>query len=330
MPGLRLAQVIRMANLFLRLLTSEPDKHAWVRMIFKGGAKKVSGHSLAAPRLEYRSRAFADSHNAQYRLMVGHQQFDMLWCPKPGSMRLFVFLCGDIQRAKTPPPVFSRWSWADNFPGHCLYIFDPTVYALPLTLAWYCGTSDFDPAYTVARIVNDVCQSKDIQEENVFLYGSSGGGFAALRFSLFFPGSVPIAINPQIDITTFHLPSADGYLRKAFGLTREEARKRIPERVNLFAHIDAFRRRRIIYAQNLLDPEHYENHYLPFCAALKACKSYNTDQDLFHRVTFSHPGGHAAGETSEVARQMVGIAEAWTFKLEGTTTQTSSNLMLTD
>lgn len=57
--------------------------------------------------------------------------YDLLWSPKPGAKRLFVLFSGDAMRSKNNPPVFQRWSWAPQFPGHCLYVSDPTLLMAP-------------------------------------------------------------------------------------------------------------------------------------------------------------------------------------------------------
>jgi hypothetical protein len=118
-----------------------------------------------------------------YQKRIMGFQFDYLYQPSIHK-RLFVFFSGSAQRSKINPPVFQRWSWAHLFPGHCLYVSDPSLFLNDkLGLAWYSGTSGFDPMPIIAQEVKNLALSLDINESSIFSYGSSGGGFAALRSS---------------------------------------------------------------------------------------------------------------------------------------------------
>src|SRR5690606_36415632 len=112
------------------------------------------------------------------------------------------------------------------------YISDPTLKLYEdLGLAWYIGNKEADVQPIIVEIIKVVATKLNIPLENVILYGSSGGGFAALKFSSLIPEAIAIAINPQIDITVYKQGMADRFLKRCFdGISRKEAIKLYPER----------------------------------------------------------------------------------------------------
>lgn len=239
----------------------------------------------------------------------GGYKFDFLWHPSAKHKRIFVLFSGDAMRDKYDPPVFQRWSWAPHFPGHCLFVSDPSIYLDPrLGLAWYAGTKDFDPMPTVAEKVNIIREKLKVPAREVYSYGSSGGGFAALRFLLFYAEGGAIAINPQTVITNYHLKSVERYLEKCFGnRDRGEGLKTYPKRFSLLESSDVLKDRRIILIQNTQDTHHYEEHYKPFCTALGAGNEHAPNDKPLHRILFSHEGGHRKAESQEVFDTAMGL-----------------------
>src|SRR5690606_6961115 len=109
-----------------------------------------------------------------YNFNSGNIEFDFLYSPSKQN-RLFIFFSGYASRKKLQPPVFQRWNWADAFPGHCLYISDPTLKLYEdLGLAWYIGNKEADVQPIIVEIIKVVATKLNIPLENVILYGSSG------------------------------------------------------------------------------------------------------------------------------------------------------------
>lgn len=233
-------------------------------------------------------------------------RFDFLFS-KGKEPRLFVIFSGDIDRKKITPPAFQRWTWADKFPGHCLFISDPSLHLDPsLGLAWYAGTSRSDPLPTISRLVREIARELKIPDGNLYAYGSSGGGFAALRLASIMPELVPIAINPQTDVLKYTNGAVDRCLKLCFSCaTRPEAEEKFSSRLSLFPSLDQFRGRRMIYAQNRVDEHHYTTHYQPFVAALGLDfdTEYRTDEASV--ILFEHPDGHRKAETSEAFNEIM-------------------------
>lgn len=229
-------------------------------------------------------------------------RMDYLWSPNPEHKRLFVFFSGDARRGTNDPPVFQRWSWARHMPGSCLYVSDPSLHLAPdIGLAWYSGTSTFDPLKAISALMARLVARFGFTPENIFSYGSSGGGFAALRFGALNDGIGVITINPQIVVSAFEPAShLKRYAKTCFdGMEPQQAVAAFPDRFNMLENVEALRKHRLIYVQNTMDVEHYDDHYLPFCKAMGAPSTENTTEGNFRRVLFEHPEGHTKAETPE-------------------------------
>ena len=164
---------------------------------------KVSLDSLSHIRAEAltpQTRYSIDEALLYHETIAGHR-IDYLWHPNLEHRRLFVLFSGNAMRSRNDPPVFQRWSWASHFPGSCLYVSDPSLYLHPdLGLAWYSGTEKFDPMPSILQRALDIAAQSGVPRKNIFSYGSSGGGFAALRFAAITEGIGAISVNPQIQI----------------------------------------------------------------------------------------------------------------------------------
>ncbi|WP_211205695.1 hypothetical protein [Limimaricola hongkongensis] len=239
-------------------------------------------------------------------------RYDYLLSPKPGSDRLFVFFSGDAPRQKFTPPVFQRWTWSEFFPGSCLYISDPTLQVDDsLGLAWYAGTEEFDPLSVISDTISGFSRSLGVKLGSVYTYGSSGGGFAALRILTFMPEASAVCINPQTDVTAYNNGSVGKFLSTCFGgRSRKQIMKDFPERVNLIHHSGSMLGRRIMYIQNEMDRHHYDKHYVPFCLAMGVIPLHpcglngsriasSINKDGFSSIIFSDRAGHSKAESRE-------------------------------
>ncbi len=236
------------------------------------------------------------------------RQFDYLFHPSANQGgNLYVFFSGDAMRKHFKPPVFQRWSWAKHFPGHCLYVSDPCLLLRhDLALGWYCGTESFDIMESIAKRIDHIRQAVGVAEDRVFAYGSSGGGFAALRFLTFAPQAAAIAVNPQTSVTAYEYKAVEKYLDTCFGgLSREQAASRFPRRFNICESADQLKLRRILLVQNILDQHHYEEHYKPLCRSLGIDPDHDIISAATKKLLFSDKRGHAVAEPPEIFTQVL-------------------------
>lgn len=121
-----------------------------------------------------------------------------------GNMsKLYVMFDGSRSRSGgrdlAPLPSFSRWSWHKQMDASLVSIEDPMFYTFPqCTLGWYYGTKDEDYRQYCAQCIGKIADLLHIENEDIILYGSSGGGTAAIGVSRYLPGCSVVAINPQI------------------------------------------------------------------------------------------------------------------------------------
>jgi hypothetical protein len=213
-----------------------------------------------------------------------------------------VFFSGDAIRKVNSPPVFQRWSWSPLFPGHCLYFSDPALFMRDdIGLAWYAGTNKTDFLEVIAALIVNIADKIGVDCSRIITYGSSGGGFASIRLGHFIAASSNIAINPQTSICRYEYKSVDRYLELCLGVPdRRTALGKFKNRLDLTASPEKIYGRSVIYAQNLTDLHHYNEHYLPFCASIGMEAKHDPLNPHFSQIQFKLEGGHKKAESKEV------------------------------
>lgn len=268
-------------------------------------AKKTSANNLknVARHDWLGSECLNLEERALYTQTVGREKYDFVFDPKPNTGRLIVFFSGDARRSKFEPPVFQRWSWASRFPASCLYFSDPALYHHDkLGLAWYAGYAGGDYLTHIWSVVEAMLPKLELSPQNVFAYGSSGGGYAALRSALYFAGVKVVAINPQTDLWKYPVKATKRLARAAYGA---ENLYQVDEREHYkFTALNQgvlSKAEKIFLAQNEVDEEHYEHHYQPF---VEMADSTPYAQRLV-TTTFSDESGHAKAEDKETVDKVL-------------------------
>lgn len=125
---------------------------------------------------------------------INNWRYDFFYNDCQYSDKIYIIFSGS--RYPNKIPLFKRNSWNYFFDGAVLYVADPMFYKFDkLQLGWYLGTNDDDIFLYILRII---CKVIAISKKKVVVaYGSSGGGYAAIKFGQFFD-CISIAINPQI------------------------------------------------------------------------------------------------------------------------------------
>ncbi len=238
-------------------------------------------------------------------------RYDLLWQPFEGAKRIFVMFSGDALRDRNDPPVFQRWSWASLFNGHCLFISDPALHTDDtLSLAWYSGTISADPLVRVAELLTTIAAQFGIDHSEIYSYGSSGGGFAALRLLSLMPEIAGIAINPQTNINAYKSPKVQKYYDTCFeGLKKSEMMAQFPKRISLLKNTDTLTGRRMLIAQNIQDEHHLSDHFTPLCDALGVPVDDNPDDTRLRRKLFDAEGGHKKAEDIETFKAIMKMVE---------------------
>lgn len=107
---------------------------------------------------------------------------------------------GDIRKI----PYFPRWSWYPYINANFLCIEDPMYYRYEkLKLGWFYGTEKENFIQYTAEIILAIANRFEISIDNIILYGSSGGGTAAILIGAVLKGVKVIALNAQVELSNF-------------------------------------------------------------------------------------------------------------------------------
>lgn len=234
--------------------------------------------------------------------MLNNFSYDILFNENGGGHnKLFVFLSGSANRSKYVPPVFQRWSWVEKIPGICVFISDPSLYlGLKLSLGWYVGTESYDYTNDLIDIVKEISNCRSIKEDDIYFYGSSGGGFAALKLCAHMDSANAIVINPQISIKKYGENSkkhVKNFLDICFPTEKEKTFEKHSARVDINKINYKLLGKKLIYLQNTKDIHHYEYHYKYFMKNIRALNGYSDDD--VNIILFENEKGHRGGENQE-------------------------------
>lgn len=262
----------------------------------------LSPISILREKEEINSIKLNNCHEVDYDkdVVVNGIDIPILLKRKNDSDKLFIFFNGAVTIAtqKKYYPYFSRVSWSDKFNGHCLYIYDKSLdMAEDYTLGWYRG-GEISLHDIYLELIKKFSEKLNVKYENIYFYGSSGGGFAALKFSESFPLSTAIAINPQIKCLNYGLKAAVDKFKSVYHNHNNSS--------SVEVNPDKFYKNgsKMILVQNIQDVPHYENHFKPFWSHF-AKTSQPVDYDNWNQaILYDHESGHG-GEPKEVLDEIL-------------------------
>lgn len=113
---------------------------------------------------------------------------------------LFVSYSGARSR-DSKDSIFPRWSYY-KFRNACFIGIDDPMYSLHpgLSLGWFYGTKKCCFIDNTLKLVNQVCNEKNINLNNCIFFSSSGGGYASILAAIALKNTLSISINPQLYI----------------------------------------------------------------------------------------------------------------------------------
>jgi predicted esterase YcpF (UPF0227 family) len=220
------------------------------------------------PNIVHQNLAIEDGERT-YSQVINQLEFNFYLNYKENK-KLLVMLPGTTNRAKGVYH-FQRYTWSSNFDCSLMIFLDPTVTEdNNLSIGWFQGNLDYYALLGVIDIIKRFIKDKNIDESNVYLFGSSGGGFSSLQLSNFFPSSIAIVINPQIALKKFNKKEYENLIDYSFfGVSIDEVDRLYSDRLSV--NIDfSLRRKPIYYYQNIEDKHHVENHLRPFLETLNS------------------------------------------------------------
>jgi hypothetical protein len=183
------------------------------------------------------------------------------------SKKLVVLLQGAVERSKRELPIYHRWTWAEDLHTNVLSLNNPLLYKSDdLTIGWYVGASNFDYTIKYTKFIRDIASKLGVKTEDILLFGSSAGGFAAMKFATNLKGAIAVVNNPQTNILKYHKGHVDKFLRVAFNnMSFEKVEELYKARLDVISYFASKSYvPEIVYYQNRHDDFHYKNHYQPF------------------------------------------------------------------
>lgn len=190
---------------------------------------------------------------------------------------------------------------------------DPTLAVdSSVSVGWYSGTADWDPRSAIDEMIAYGIEKSGAEE--VWFIGESSGGFAALRHASQFPGSRVFVASPQTDATKFRGQAFPKLLEKCFrGSDIDTINAQFPGRFEVLSLYEADSPSWIYYVQNLTDPTHIVDQYLPFIsdAGISGASGRSEDGHVISVLFPQKRRGHRTLTSEEVANHLSSAAQAF-------------------
>lgn len=116
-------------------------------------------------------------------------------------------------------PIYNRWSFYNLTHVSWLSLEDPMYFKCKdLLLGWYYGDQDNDFRYLTSLLIKKIASILNIEQNNIILYGSSGGGTAALDIACKLGNCTAVSINGQYNFEYKHKNIDDFYKQTGIDL----------------------------------------------------------------------------------------------------------------
>lgn len=178
---------------------------------------------------------------------------------------LMVLLPGAVNRSKGCID-FQRHSWSSEFDSHVMSISDPTIeQSNDLSIGWFQYKNGLDCITALKELILKVASSLKVHSKDITLFGSSAGGFTAMKLGEMLKDSDVVAINPQIYLNQYTRSHFEAMANYSYGsLEIESNSNKFHERIEIDALSLSKRNRPTFIVQNKLDVKHFERHLKRF------------------------------------------------------------------
>ncbi|MGM0853924.1 MAG: heparinase II/III domain-containing protein [Bacillota bacterium] len=213
---------------------------------------------------------------------------------KKDSDRLVVLGSGAYNSAKMSPPVFQRFSWAEDIHASTIYYNDPTLYLGKINLGWGQGTEDRFYLEELAGILDEIFIRLSATRDKVTFYGSSAGGFMSLYLAGLLKGTSAVVNNPQTIVNNYY----EGHVTRMYecaypNLSKEDILKQFTQRLNIIEFYKSIKYiPTVYYLQNLGCNHDVKNHLTPFVESIKAVNESYGFNNIKFDYYFNKEQGH--------------------------------------
>lgn len=184
------------------------------------------------------------------------------------NRKLLVMLPGMTNRSKGVYN-FQRYTWANSIDTSLMIFLDPTIKEdNELSIGWFQGDANYYALLGLIDIIKDFIKTENLNESDIFFFGSSGGGFSSLQLANTFPYASIIVINPQIKLKSFYKKEYELLLDYSFPkVDRATVESDFGSRLSVNIDFN-LRKNTIYYYQNSSDKHHLDSHLTPFLKSL--------------------------------------------------------------
>jgi hypothetical protein len=216
----------------------------------------------------------------------------------PEARRLYVMLSSYLARPDEQPPKF-RWARRLFDSGHVLRISDPGFFLNDeLSTSCFLGVERQDGLEGAVQIAQQIGYGLGLGDEQIIYWGSSGGGFAALRAATLVTKGRAVAVNPQTEIRSFEgqpwaFPVSETFRK---GWSFSDICEAYPIRTSVANALKWAIRRgatpRLVIAQNDADEMCYQDHFVPFCKEHDLDPSCDSRSKYVQTLVYHNWRGH--------------------------------------
>ncbi len=167
-----------------------------------------------------------------------------------------------------------------------------------LTVSGFLGREEQDPVEGLVRIARHLAEQLGLAEDRIIFWGTSGGGFAALKAAAMMPRGRAVGINAQLVTDAPERFPWAHETREMFrkGISYAEIRAAHPARASVAQALKQALARgyepRFVLAQNDADEICYDDHFVPFCRELGLDPAQSVRTPHVRTFVFHQRRGH--------------------------------------
>ena len=259
--------------------------------------------------------------NGVHTIPINGTNIDILTYNRRSPVTLIVFHAA-LSKSATRIPAFKGRGLAEDSNFNLISLADPTLEMGELDVAWFLGNehTGYLPDL-LAPLLHEILRTFETQ--NTIIFGSSGGGFAAVNFGSYFPDSIVLAAVPRLSLVDKPVEKLEKYASIAFSdQTREDQFNAILSRIGggrLSEKLaDEGLNFDLCIYHNLGDKTFADHHVMPFISKLESSERLFTKAEWFgsghviipaapYRQVLSHFGSSSDQKTSILSAGFVPV-----------------------
>lgn len=183
---------------------------------------------------------------------------------KQKAEKILVLLPGAVDRTKGDI-IFQRFSWSDSIPAHVISFADPTISREnDINIGWFQNNQKQYGVEYLAKVILHIANLLDVNADKILCFGSSAGGFTALKLSEYIDKVTAIAINPQLIVKNYSAKFVNRMCQAAYKTDNfDTVASEFSIRAKINNRLEMKSNRMVIY-QNEADKEHVNLHLTPY------------------------------------------------------------------